>query len=98
MDKTRPIIVKKKGGHAGHHGGAWKVAYADFVRAMMSLFFIVLWLMSASRPSRGGRWIFQIFQWHSRQKGICRSWRRREFHSHQRQHVQAEEPAGAENS
>ncbi len=46
--KTAPIIViKKKGGHAGHHGGAWKVAYADFVTAMMSLF-IVLWLMSSS--------------------------------------------------
>jgi len=50
MDKTRPIIIlKKKGGHGGHHGGAWKVAYADFVTAMMSLF-IVLWLMSASKP------------------------------------------------
>jgi chemotaxis protein MotB len=46
--KTRPIIViKKKGGHAGHHGGAWKVAYADFVTAMMALF-IVLWLMGSS--------------------------------------------------
>jgi chemotaxis protein MotB len=42
-----PIIVirKKKGGH-GHHGGAWKVAYADFVTAMMALF-IVLWLLSS---------------------------------------------------
>jgi len=50
MDKARPIIIlKKKGGHGGHHGGAWKVAYADFVTAMMSLF-IVLWLMSASKP------------------------------------------------
>src|SRR6202035_3508972 len=50
MDKSRPIVIlKKKGGHAGHHGGAWKVAYADFVTAMMSLF-IVLWLMSASQP------------------------------------------------
>ena len=36
---------KKKGG--GHHGGAWKVAYADFVTAMMSLF-IVLWLMNST--------------------------------------------------
>ena len=46
--KTQPIIViKKKGGHAGHHGGAWKVAYADFVTALMSLF-IVLWLMGSS--------------------------------------------------
>ena len=46
--KTRPIIViKREGGHEGHHGGAWKVAYADFVTAMMSLF-IVLWLMNSS--------------------------------------------------
>jgi chemotaxis protein MotB len=48
--KTQPIIViKKKGGHGGHHGGAWKVAYADFVTALMSLF-IVLWLMGQSDP------------------------------------------------
>jgi chemotaxis protein MotB len=47
-DKLEPIIIiKKKGGHAGHHGGAWKVAYADFVTAMMALF-IVLWLLSSS--------------------------------------------------
>jgi len=46
--KAQPIIViKKNTGHAGHHGGAWKVAYADFVTAMMSLF-IVLWLMGSS--------------------------------------------------
>src|ERR1035441_9189227 len=47
-DASRPIylIKRKKAGHAGHHGGAWKVAYADFVTAMMALF-IVLWLMSA---------------------------------------------------
>jgi chemotaxis protein MotB len=49
MDKARPIIViKKKGGHGGHHGGAWKVAYADFVTAMMALF-IVLWLLNSSK-------------------------------------------------
>lgn len=41
------VIIKKKSGHGGHHGGAWKVAYADFVTAMMALF-IVLWLLSAS--------------------------------------------------
>jgi chemotaxis protein MotB len=47
--ETRPIIViKKKGGHGGHHGGAWKVAYADFVTAMMALF-IVLWLLNSSK-------------------------------------------------
>jgi chemotaxis protein MotB len=46
--KQRPIIViKKRGAHGGHHGGAWKVAYADFVTAMMALF-IVLWLMNSS--------------------------------------------------
>ncbi len=42
------IIVRKKVVHGGHHGGAWKVAYADFVTAMMALF-IVLWLMNASK-------------------------------------------------
>jgi chemotaxis protein MotB len=48
-DDEQIIIIKKKGGHAGHHGGAWKVAYADFVTAMMALF-IVLWLMNSSKP------------------------------------------------
>ncbi|NKB50095.1 MAG: flagellar motor protein MotB [Alphaproteobacteria bacterium] len=44
----QPIIIKKvkKGGH-GHHGGAWKVAYADFVTAMMA-FFLLLWLLNAT--------------------------------------------------
>src|SRR4051812_33631353 len=47
-EKLAPIIIiKKVQGHAGHHGGAWKVAYADFVTAMMALF-IVLWLLSSS--------------------------------------------------
>jgi chemotaxis protein MotB len=41
------IIIRKKVMHAGHHGGAWKVAYADFVTAMMALF-IVLWLLNSS--------------------------------------------------
>jgi chemotaxis protein MotB len=48
MATGQPIIIKKKGGHGGHHGGAWKVAYADFVTAMMALF-IVLWLMNSSK-------------------------------------------------
>jgi chemotaxis protein MotB len=47
-DTPQIIIIKKKSGHGGHHGGAWKVAYADFVTAMMALF-IVLWLMNASK-------------------------------------------------
>ncbi|SFV08293.1 flagellar motor protein MotB [Pseudoduganella namucuonensis] len=44
----RPIIVKriKKGGHA-HHGGAWKIAYADFVTAMMA-FFLLMWLLGST--------------------------------------------------
>ncbi len=50
MEGQRPIIiVKKKVSHGGHHGGAWKVAYADFVTAMMALF-IVLWLLNTNKP------------------------------------------------
>jgi chemotaxis protein MotB len=46
-DGNRPIIIRKvkKTGHAAHHGGAWKVAYADFVTAMMA-FFMLLWLVA----------------------------------------------------
>ena len=49
QDDNRPIIIKKvkKGGGHGHHGGAWKVAYADFVTAMMA-FFLLLWLLNAT--------------------------------------------------
>ena len=45
----RPIIVKKvyQVNHGGHHGGAWKVAYADFVTAMMA-FFLLMWLLGAT--------------------------------------------------
>jgi len=46
-DKRPIIVIKKVSGHGGHHGGAWKVAYADFVTAMMALF-IVLWLLNSS--------------------------------------------------
>jgi len=47
--EPRPIIVKKiiAEGHGGHHGGAWKVAYADFVTAMMA-FFLLMWLLGAT--------------------------------------------------
>ncbi|WP_340267330.1 flagellar motor protein MotB [Sphingobium mellinum] len=47
--EPRPIIVKKiiVEGHGGHHGGAWKVAYADFVTAMMA-FFLLMWLLGAT--------------------------------------------------
>ena len=51
--KEASIIIKKvkKGGHGGHHGGAWKVAYADFVTAMMA-FFLLLWLLQATAQSQ----------------------------------------------
>ena len=47
--EVRPIIVKKiiAEAHGGHHGGAWKVAYADFVTAMMA-FFLLLWILGAT--------------------------------------------------
>lgn len=48
MEGTPIIIKRKKVGHGGHHGGAWKVAYADFVTALMALF-IVLWLMNTNK-------------------------------------------------
>src|ERR1039457_5141647 len=52
MAQTGPIIViKKKVAHGGHHGDAWKVAYADFVTTMMALF-IVLWLLNSSKQIR----------------------------------------------
>jgi chemotaxis protein MotB len=49
----QPIIIKKikKGGHGGHHGGAWKVAYADFVTAMMA-FFLLMWLINTTSPEQ----------------------------------------------
>jgi len=49
MSDSQNVIIKKikKGGHGGHHGGVWKVAYADFVTAMMA-FFLLLWLLAAT--------------------------------------------------
>ncbi|MFT3905186.1 MAG: flagellar motor protein MotB [Steroidobacteraceae bacterium] len=58
----RPIIIvkKKKGGDGAHHGGAWKVAYADFVTAMMA-FFLVMWLVaSVSKEQRAA--LFDYFK------------------------------------
>ena len=47
-EQVQPIIIiKRKGGHGGHHGGAWKVAYADFVTAMMA-FFLLMWLLGST--------------------------------------------------
>ena len=47
--KLQPIIIKRvrKGGHVAHHGGAWKIAYADFVTAMMA-FFLLMWLLGST--------------------------------------------------
>ncbi len=64
-DENRPVIikkVKKVSGH-GHHGGAWKVAYADFVTAMMA-FFLLLWLLNATTEEQK-RGIADYFSPHS---------------------------------
>jgi chemotaxis protein MotB len=49
----QPIVIRKvkKGGGHGHHGGAWKVAYADFVTAMMA-FFLLMWLINTTSPEQ----------------------------------------------
>src|SRR4051812_3290264 len=51
--EPRPIIVKKiiEAPHGAHHGGAWKVAYADFVTAMMA-FFLLMWLLGATNEKQ----------------------------------------------
>src|SRR5471032_126450 len=53
MAANGAVIIKriKKGGHGGHHGGAWKVAYADFVTAMMA-FFLLMWLINTTTPEQ----------------------------------------------
>lgn len=52
MKHQHPIIRKKrKSGHAAHHGGSWKIAYADFMTAMMALF-LVMWLIAIASPSQ----------------------------------------------
>jgi len=45
--EAKPAIIVKKGGHGGHHGGAWKIAYADFTTAMMC-FFLCMWLINTA--------------------------------------------------
>lgn len=49
MSEKKNIIIKKvkKSGHGGHHGGAWKIAYADLVTALMA-FFLLMWLLNAA--------------------------------------------------
>src|SRR5512147_2419670 len=53
MSGNKPVVIKKikrvSGG--GHHGGAWKVAYADFVTAMMA-FFLLMWLINTTTPEQ----------------------------------------------
>ena len=76
--------------HGGHHGGAWKVAYADFVTAMMALF-IVLWLLNSSKQIReavGG--YFKDPTGTSKLVGSGKTGRRRQLHAHERQHEQAQ--------
>lgn len=52
MDNNQPIIVKRISRKAdGHHGGAWKIAFADFAVAMMA-FFLVMWLLSTATPEQ----------------------------------------------
>src|SRR5215475_4511481 len=50
---NRPIVLVKKRKHKGHHGshGSWKIAYADFMTAMMA-FFMVMWLLSIANPQQ----------------------------------------------
>jgi chemotaxis protein MotB len=58
-ESPRPRIIFKKGHGGGHHGGAWKVAYADFVTTMMALF-IVLWIVGQNQEARAA--IAQYFR------------------------------------
>ena len=52
MENNQPIIIKRVKRYAsGHHGGAWKIAFADFATAMMA-FFLVMWLMTAATPEQ----------------------------------------------
>lgn len=50
-DKKQPIVIKKVYNAHRHHGGAWKVAYADFVTAMMA-FFLLMWLLGSTTPEQ----------------------------------------------
>jgi chemotaxis protein MotB len=67
--KTRPIVIvkRRKKGRAAHHGGTWKVAYADFVTAMMA-FFMVMWLVTAVNKEQRAA-IFDYFKNPSLQDG-----------------------------
>ena len=72
----RPIVVKRiKKVAGGAHGGAWKIAYADFVTAMMA-FFLLMWLLGSTSQRRFGGY-FGVFQdaAHGRHDGRVEQWR-----------------------
>ncbi|WP_071608965.1 flagellar motor protein MotB [Entomohabitans teleogrylli] len=51
-NNSHPVVVRRRKGHKhGHHGGSWKIAYADFMTAMMA-FFLVMWLLETSTPQQ----------------------------------------------
>lgn len=50
-EKATIVVKRVKKGHGGHHGGAWKIAYADFVTAMMA-FFLLMWLLSSTSKAK----------------------------------------------
>jgi chemotaxis protein MotB len=68
--ETKVKFVKKKGGHAAAHGGAWKVAYADLVTAMMA-FFLLMWLLNStsSNTKAGIAGMFQDPDFFKTEKG-----------------------------
>jgi chemotaxis protein MotB len=75
MEERSKIIIRKvnKKSHGGHHGGSWKVAYADFVTAMMA-FFLLLWLLSMTSPEQKNALSdyfnsFSVFKDQSQQSG-----------------------------
>ena len=74
-------FVKKKGGHAAAHGGAWKVAYADLVTAMMA-FFLLMWLLnSADKNTKAGiAGMFQDANFFNSERGDRKSTRLNSSH------------------
>lgn len=71
-DALRPVIIRrKKMMEEAHHGGTWKVAYADFVTALMA-FFLVMWLVAAANDSQKAA-IFSYFKDPSAEQGIVQT-------------------------
>jgi chemotaxis protein MotB len=68
-EEARPVIIRRKKVIAGgHHGGAWKVAYADFVTALMA-FFLVMWLVASVNDQQKSA-IFEYFKNPSMERGL----------------------------